>query len=82
VPRIGGGLILAAEVLIATDAVRSLIAEGRIKQIATILQSSRAEGMLSLDQSLAELVRSGEVLIDQAITYANDPANFRAMAKS
>jgi len=81
VPRVGGGLILAAEVLIATEAVRSLIREGRIKQITTILQSSREEGMLSLDQSLAELVKSGEVLIDQAIEYADDPQNFRAMAK-
>ncbi|MFA6410905.1 MAG: PilT/PilU family type 4a pilus ATPase [Candidatus Buchananbacteria bacterium] len=81
VPKVGGGQVLAAEVLIANEAVRSLIREGRIKQINTILQSSRAEGMLSLDQSLAELVRSGEVLIDQAIEYANDPQNFRAMAK-
>lgn len=82
VPRIGGGLVLAAEVLIATEAVRSLINEGRIRQITTILQSSRAEGMLSLDQSLAELVKSGEVLIDQAIEYTDDPQNFRAMTKS
>lgn len=82
VPSAGGGLVLASEVLIATEAVRSLITEGRIKQIKTILQSSRAEGMLSLDQSLAELVKSGEVLIDQAIEYATDPENFRAMAKS
>ncbi|MFA5021893.1 MAG: PilT/PilU family type 4a pilus ATPase [Patescibacteria group bacterium] len=81
VPKVGGGLVLAAEVLIATEAVKSLIREGRIKQINTILQSSRAEGMLSLDQSLAELVKSGEVLIDQAIEYANDPGSFRAMAK-
>ncbi len=82
VPRAGGGLVLAAEVLIATEAVQSLIQEGRIKQINTILQSSRAEGMLSLDQSLAELVKSGEVLIDQAIEHTTDPENFRAMAKS
>ena len=80
-PRAGSGLVLAAEVLIATEAVQSLIMEGRIKQINTILQSSRAEGMLSLDQSLAELVKSGEVLIDQAIEYASDPENFRALAK-
>ena len=82
VPKIGGGSILAAEVLIVTEAVRSLIREGRTKQINTILQSSRADGMLSLDQSLAELVNAGEVLIDLAIEYANDPENFRSMAKA
>ena len=82
VPKAGGGLALAAEILIATEAVSSLIREGRVKQLTTVLQSSRAEGMLSLDQSLAELVKSGEVLIDQAIEYANDPENFRARAKT
>ncbi|OGY45712.1 MAG: hypothetical protein A3J62_00395 [Candidatus Buchananbacteria bacterium RIFCSPHIGHO2_02_FULL_38_8] len=81
VPRIGSGLALAAEVLIVNDAVRSLIKEGRIKQITTILQSSRAEGMSTLDQSLAELVKSGEVLIDKAANYATNPSNLRAMAK-
>lgn len=82
VPRIGGGLVLATEVLIVNDAVRSLIREGRIKQITTILQSSRAEGMSTLDQSLADLVKAGEVLIDRAIDYATDPAALRAIAKT
>lgn len=82
VPKAGSGLSLAAEVLIATEAVRSLIREAKIKQITTILQSSRTEGMLSLDQSLAELVKSGEVLIDQAIEYAQDPENLHAMARA
>ena len=81
VPRIGGGLSLAAEVLIVNDAVRSLIKEGRTKQIITILQSSRAEGMSTLDQSLAELIKSGEVLIDKAVNYAVNPSNLRSMAK-
>lgn len=82
IPRIGSGLALAAEVLIINDAVRSLIREGRIKQITTILQSSRTEGMSTLDQSLADLVLSGEVLIDKAIDYADDPVALRSMAKS
>ena len=69
VPRIGGGQVLAAEVLIANEALRSLIREGRTSQIPTIVQSSRAEGMLTLDQSLASLVKSGEVLLDQAVGY-------------
>lgn len=82
VPKRGGGVALAAEVLIATEPVRSLITADKIKQLTTVLQTSRAEGMLSLDQSLAELVMSGEVLIDQAVAYASDPDNLRAMAKS
>lgn len=80
--KIGGGLVVAAEVLIANEAVRSLIADGRTKQLTTIIQSSRAEGMISLDQSLAQLVKAGEVLIDQAVELSLDPDSFRAMAKS
>ena len=81
VPRIGGGLSLAAEVLIATEPVRSLIKEARISQITNILQTSRAEGMLNMDQSLADLVDSGEVLVEKAVEHASDAQNFRAMAK-
>lgn len=81
VTKRGGGLVLASEVVIATDAVRSLISSGRIKQINTVVQSSRAEGMISLDQSLAELVKSGQVLIDRAIEHAVDPDTFRTIAK-
>ena len=80
-PRVGGGMSLASEVLIVTSPVKALIREGRIGQILSILQSSRTEGMISLDQSLADLVRSGEVLIDRAVEYANDPDNLRAMIK-
>ena len=81
IPRTGGGHVLAAEVLINNDAISSLIRENRLNQIPTILQSSRAEGMLTLDQSLAALVKSGEVLIDQAIEYAVSPEGLRSMIK-
>ena len=82
------GLLLAeglraiiCQKLIVNDAIRSLIREGRIKQITTILQSSRAEGMSTMDQSLAELVKSDEVLIDKAIEHAADPSTLRSMSK-
>ncbi len=81
VPRRGGGLALATEILIATESVRSLIREGKIKQLMTILQSSREEGMLTLDQSLAELVLSNEVSIEKAMEYVGDKEIFRGMAK-
>ena len=81
VPRKGGGLVLATEVLFANEAVRSLIREGRVKQITTILQSSRAEGMQSLDQSLAELVKADEVLLDNALQFTADAKGLRAMSR-
>lgn len=77
IPRVGGGLILASEVLMANQPVKSLLKEGRTKQLPTVIQSSRAEGMMTLDQSLVELVRAEEVLTDQAAEYSMDPESFR-----
>jgi twitching motility protein PilT len=81
VPRVGSGLSLASEVLLGTEPVRSLIREGKIKQISTILQTSRSEGMISLEQSLAQLIKSGEVLIDRAAEYANDQNSLKALIR-
>lgn len=82
VPRIGGGKILAEEILIATQAVKTVIEGGKIQQLENILQTSQAEGMVSLDQSLAKIVRSGDVSLDEAQEYAIDKQNFRTMVNA
>ena len=61
VPRVGGGMVLAPEVLIATSAVKSLIREGRIYQLESIIQTGRKDGMISMAKSLDELLRTGEI---------------------
>lgn len=61
VKRRGGGLILASEILLNSAAVKSLIREGKIYQLESIIQTSRKEGMISLDRSLNNLVEAGEV---------------------
>lgn len=60
-PRRGGGMILAAEVLLANSAVKSLVREGKIYQLESVMQTSRKEGMVNMEKALEELVRSGEV---------------------
>ena len=61
VKRLGGGLALANEVLLNNAAVKSLIREGKIYQLESIMQTSRKEGMISMDKSLNNLIGSGEV---------------------
>lgn len=61
VKRRGGGLILANEVLLNSAAVKSLIREGKIYQLESVIQTSRKEGMISLDKSLNNLIEAGEV---------------------
>lgn len=79
VPRAKGGRIAAVEVLIANSAVRNVIREGKTHQLNNIIQISAAEGMITLDKVLAELVSKGEVTIDDALTWAFDPKTFKAM---
>ena len=80
--RVGGGRIAVAEVMVPNDAVRAVIREGAIYQINNILQTSREEGMISLDRSLAELVKTGEILVDDALANAVDKYNLKAMIRT
>ncbi|MBI4032330.1 type IV pilus twitching motility protein PilT [Candidatus Berkelbacteria bacterium] len=72
IPKMNGGRVLAAEILVATPAVKNTIREGKTHQIDNIIQTSAAEGMLSLDAVLGTLVSRGEITIDDALTWAND----------
>jgi twitching motility protein PilT len=60
------GLSLALEVLLSTFAVKSLIREGNIYQLETIIQNSAEEGMISMDKSIKDLVLSGRVGREEA----------------
>lgn len=60
-PRRGGGLIPAAEVLIGTPAIKSLIREGKFYQIDSAIQTSKKDGMINMDKAVEDLVRLGEV---------------------
>ncbi|MBI4812640.1 Flp pilus assembly complex ATPase component TadA [Candidatus Falkowbacteria bacterium] len=66
IPRIGGGMVMAAEVLLANPAVKSLIREGKIYQLESIMQTSRKEGMISMVKSLEELIKTGEIKQENA----------------
>lgn len=79
VPRIGGGKILAEEILLGNAPARAIIEGGKIQQLENILQTSQAEGMMSLDQSLARLVKNGEVAFNEAEGFATDKQNFKTM---
>lgn len=70
IPKIGGGLVLAYEILFANRAIKLLINEGNLSQVNNILQTSREEGMVSLDHSLAALVKSNQVSREDALKEA------------
>lgn len=70
-PKHGGGMVLAAELLLANSAVKSLIREGKVYQLESIMQTSRREGMISMEKSIEELIKSGEVN-QQAISESRE----------
>ena len=72
VPALGGGRVVAAEILVANPAVRSLIRDGKTFQLDTAIQTGAAEGMQTMDRTLAKLVQTGVISYDSAREYAVD----------
>lgn len=81
VPRVGGGRILVAEVLVVSAPVKALIRDGRFSQISSWVLTAREGGTVSLDRSLAELVKTGEVLVEDALREVSDKESFQRMVK-
>jgi twitching motility protein PilT len=66
-PRIGGGRVAAFEVLLANNVIRRLIREEKIHEISASLEMGKLEGMNTLDQALAGMVKSGVVAKEEAV---------------
>lgn len=73
IPRISGGLVPAYELLICNTAVANVIRDKRTHEINTIIETGSGEGMIDLNRSLIELVRAGEITIENAYKYSNNP---------
>ncbi|MFN0025774.1 MAG: type IV pilus twitching motility protein PilT [Acidimicrobiales bacterium] len=78
VPRVGGGMVAAWEVLLANHAVRNLIREGKTRQIRNVLTLSQPEGMFTLEQSLSSLVAHGIVSHADAVSRSMIPGEVDA----
>ena len=76
-PAAGGGRVAAFEVLVANVAVRSMIKEGKIDQIRSILQTGVREGSQTLERSLSQLVRAGMISEREARGHSLYPADIR-----
>lgn len=82
-PRVGGGRVAVAEVLVPTPPIRSVIRDGQIAQLANIVATARGEaGTTSLDRALAELVKTGEVQVDEALAHALDRDALRELVRA
>ncbi len=73
VPRIGGGMVAAFEVLVATPAVRNLLREGKTNQLRNVMTTSQKDGMLTLEASMARLVQAGLISYEAALSRHHAP---------
>ncbi len=79
VPAIGHvGRYPAVEVMMATIAIRNLIRTGQDHQLRSHISTGRGEGMMTMDQSLAELVRTGRISRETASAHCYHPDELRS----
>jgi twitching motility protein PilT len=79
VPRIAGGLVPAYELLLNNNAVANLIREKRTHEIDVVIETGTESGMVDLNHSLLELVRAGEISIENAYQYSLNPKGLERM---
>ena len=77
IPQVGGGMVAAFEILVANNAVRGLIREGKTHQVRNMLSSGRNEGMCTLETWLNMLVQNGWITYEDAISRSLHPKEIK-----
>ena len=72
----GGGRIAAHEIMRGTSAIRNLIREDKVAQMYSAIQTGASQGMMTMDQSLQELLKKGLISREIAKEKAKVPENF------
>ena len=80
--KIGGGRVAAREVLLTIPSIANLIREGKTFQIASVIQTSKRLGMVTLNDALIDLVDAGQVEPKEAYMKANDKQGFAHMLRN
>jgi twitching motility protein PilT len=75
--RIGEGRVPCFEIMRCNAAIRNLIRENKVAQMYSAIQTGQSQGMQTIDQHLAELVRSNIIKASTADVVANDKSMFQ-----
>jgi len=81
IPRIKGGLIPATEIMMANPAVANLIRENKIHELPLVIETSAEKGMISLNRSLANLVKQREISLEHALNYSLSPTELKMLTR-
>ena len=81
IPAIGGGRVVATEIMVATPAARNIIREGKTHQLDALIQTGADQGMQTMDRTLVGLVQQGVITHDEAKNYAVDLTEFERLMR-
>ena len=73
IPRVSGGRVPAYELLVNNQAVANLIREGRTHELDVVIETGYEQGMIDMNRSLLDLVRQGEITMENAYLYSLNP---------
>ena len=76
----GKGRTAATEVMVTNSGIKNLIREGKTHQIYSSIQAGAKDGMVAMDQSLAQLVKAGKITYDAALEKCNNVHEFNRLA--
>ena len=80
-PKIGGGRVLAAEVMVATPAIRALIRDEKEHQIYSTIQAGQKYGMQTMNQALYNLYAKRIITLETAFDYSSNIEEFEHMVE-
>lgn len=81
VNRIGGGRVPAVEILINNNATANLIREGKSHQINLVIETSKEQGMISINHSLSDLVKQGIISLEEAEVYSPNKEELKILLR-
>ncbi|KKR70646.1 MAG: Twitching motility protein [Candidatus Woesebacteria bacterium GW2011_GWA2_40_7b] len=82
IPAINRGRVVTYEVMLATNAIRTAIRDGKTHLLDNVIRTSADSGMTTLENSMATLIRSGNVSLDEAIAYCLNPEDLMRLVRS
>jgi len=74
-------VVPAIEIMLGSDAVRNLIREDRAHMLDNVIKTSSQVGMVSLEKSMSDLIKSGMITFEEAVKYTTRPDELRRMNK-
>ena len=79
IPKIRGGRAMAMEILAGTPAIKALIRDDKIHQIYSLIQAGKKYGMQTMNQSLLELYKAGQISMDNMMAASREPEELEKM---